>query len=374
MFIQPALNAGRNLCKQATNYVSDSQVLKKTGQVFASTLALVFTLDPTKQKSLLRLTNVVLSINLIDGFHFLKLPQALFLSITADSINEFTVTDALTHMLLRRSHPNESVDKIPENVKNRVYLFAQGIVKAQLNAMSENEEDACSSIGQFQERLMMRLRKTPPPQFDKIDLKGLPTQDFKDSVQILGLENSLLRPARLLDRIAAVIWVTVDIGSVFCYLKDWKLLDTAKLAMNMGQCSVLSFIKEMDLELFVLGSVFVGYTLDVIESIRKLHDERVSLSPQQKMQAYRTIVTSSLEAILFAGIYVYTKTGGVAINPCYLQVFAIISRLVGIAAALTRPQHEFFQKPRPVVEDKPPLVLPAAPATVAVKALARSNP
>ncbi len=367
MFIQALTNAGKELCtqgkelctqtvNQAINYMSDAQVLKKTGQVFASALALIVVLDPGKHKSLSRLTNVILSINLIDGFRFMKLPQLFFLPVTAESIDEFAVVDVLTVALFLRKNPDiSSVDKINEIPKENfeeIKGFAKRIVKEHLEAMSKCEEDACRTVEQFQERLLVRLKKDPGPIPNDLNVAEFTLKNFQHSATTLGLKDSLLRPSRLFDKVLTAIWVAVDIGSVFCYLKDWNLLDTAKLAMEMGQYSVLSFIKEMNLELTVIAGVCLGFVLDVIESIRKLHDETLLLSPQEKRHALLNIVTSSFEAVLFAGLYVTIKMGGASLMSPYvqggIQAFAILSRLIGIGVSLMRPKHAFFQHPRPV--------------------------
>lgn len=149
----------------------------------------------------------------------------------------------------------------------------------------------------------------------------------------------------LLERIGNVIWTIVDVGCIGIYLQGWKLLDTAKWAAQIGQYRLFNWVKDCQLGHVVTGLVWTGFTLKLIEAVRKLTDEKLVLTSQQKRQATWDVITSTAESILFGATYL-SQTGRLRINATYLLCGAIIAKSLGLLAIAVQPKREFFQRPQ----------------------------
>lgn len=368
---------------------NDTDFFQKVCQVAFASLQLLIMRYPGAA-SLSRFSFALTTANMHDFYCFLKYPQRWLFPINAKAINENAVLADVVDYLYGSLEPVNNTDEIVENnsdetvvdvavVKNPdeividignetnskvdeeklkiLRVVVKYCLNAQLTQMAANN-DSYRNFDELKEVLEKRLKDKKlneklKVEFDLQDddllaqekilsaLKDVDLTDLNEEVSGHKLSNWTRHPS-LLERVISINWAVVDIGCVGLYLQGWGLFDTAKWANRIGQYPVFQVVKDSQLVTWVVGAVFTAFTFQLIEAVRKLHDE--TLSPQDKLKARWDIITSLGEGVLYGSLYL-NFIGKAKFDNVYLQWFAIGSKSLGLLSILIRPKHEFFQKP-----------------------------
>jgi hypothetical protein len=300
------------------DFRDNPEFFQKVCQVAHASLQLIM-IRYSEAASLSRLSSVFVAANMHDFYSFLKQPRQWFCPISAETIDENKVLKSLTNVVSNQI----DVKKLVENVRDDTL---KSVLKAQLEEMAAHS-DAYHSAEDFKRVLYAHLKKTETFVYLRFDL---------DELEIC------LRHTSLAERLKNVTWTLLDVGCIAFYFKEWKLLDTAKLAERIGQFRGLHWIKNQSLGTTLIGLVFTGFALKLFEAVRKLEDE--ALTQQEKNQARWDRVTSAAELVLWGSVYL-NLIGRTKIDNVYIQCLAIFAKSLGLISIAMRPAHEFFQEP-----------------------------
>ncbi len=335
-YCRESQQAGLAVIGKFKEFRNDPEFFQKVCQVAFASLQLIFSRYEHLSTSLARFAFTLQTANMHDFYGFLKQPRKYFLPVSADTIHEHTVLQALTLAMYKGVYKKEAK---PEDAASPAFRMvkeiARSCLEAQLIEMAKFN-DAYSSLEKLQEVLENRLHATKVKGFDfsKIKLEG-----FLDNPELV---EKFFRHTPLVESITNWTWAAVDIGVIGLYLHGWKLLDTAKWAERIGQYPAFAWVKNQHLERWVLGLVAGAFALQVIEGTRKLRD--VALTREQKIIERWNVMTSSAETILWGGTFL-NLTGRLHIANSYLYGFAIFTKTLGLLSIAVRPKHVFFQKP-----------------------------
>jgi hypothetical protein len=365
------------------NLRNDTEVFLKVCQVAFASLQLIIMRYPGAA-SLSRFSFALSTAGMHDFYRFLQQPRQWFFPITWEAIDENLVLEDLTCFVCQKLNnqpdemieeenkdteifswavetadselsDNEEENKIEERVKQinhadfeKLHTLLRNCLKAQLQAMHKNG-DAYRNLGEFKDVVQRRLHNMKEVDFNKyefnqISLQALKAVDFSD----LNEKNpnyhvaKWIRHVPLAERITNLNWSIVDIGCVGLYLQGWELLDTAKWAEKIGQYPVFQWVKNHQLDTWVIGLVCTAFSWKLFEALRKLLDEE--LTAQEKRRAIWNVFTSVAELALFGAIFL-NHIGQTKFNNVHLQWLAIGARSLGTLSIVTRPEHEFFQQP-----------------------------
>jgi hypothetical protein len=355
---------------------SDPDFYQKTCQVAFASLQLIIMHYPGAA-SLSRLSFVLQTYGMHDFYRFIQQPRHWFFPINSEAINEFVVLDDLAAFIYQQSRPVELEEIVIDEVMfddethgkeivdveedevimdeeidieeiDKLKALLKPVLKAQLELMA-SKNDAYRNLDEFKEVIKKRLRKIDEQKFEEYDFAKINIEHVTEcDLSDLNEHNrnyhvsQWIRHVPLLERIMNLNWAIVDIGCVGLYLQGWHLLDTAKCSDRIGEVAVFQWVKNYQLDTWVIGLVCTGFAWKFLESVRKLSDD--ALTPQERRQARWNAVTSLAEVTLYSTIFA-NHIGKTQFNNAYLQWLAIASKSLGLLSIVTRPKHEFFQRP-----------------------------
>jgi hypothetical protein len=152
-----------------------------------------------------------------------------------------------------------------------------------------------------------------------------------------------IHPRSLLNKIISIVWTVVNTGCVISALKEWKLLDTAKLAGQIGQIPLFCWVKKQSLGHWIVGLVLTGFSLQVVEAgLKLILPSQNPLKKEEKQEAYWSVYSSLGETILFGSIFL-NMIGQTQIEKRTIDYFRIGAKLVGIYKILSTPPRQYFQ-------------------------------
>ena len=314
-----------SVVEKLTEFRNDPEFFQRICQV-ANNILKLLAMRYSSVAGLKRFSFVLLAANMHDFYSFLKMPAQWFFPITANAIDENQVLDSFRSII--RSHVHPSISNIA------VDELAKKCLVAQLNDMQKT--GAYRSVEQFKEVLKKRI-STQKIEFSHDDKRRI--QPFK-KIDLTNLAVPL-RMIPFLETINTCIWSFVDFGCIAMYFKDWNLLDTAKLAENVGQYQVFKWVKHQHLTQWVFGAMTAAYSLKLIEATRKLLND--NLTPQQNHQARWDILTAVPQVTLWTTIFLKEK--GVRISEQYIFSLAIVAYTLDLLKIALKPKHQFFQTP-----------------------------
>lgn len=274
-----------------------------------------------------------------DFYRIIQYPRHLLFPVNAEVINEFNVLEDLTKCL-----ENQDVfenlgedDEISQEDINALSNVIEKCLEDQLELMIAHN-DAYRSLDEFIGQIKKRLEAQDIEGFDfsEIDLSELNETNPEYNV------SAWIRLVPTLEKITNLNWAVVDALTIAWWAKEWKFLDTAKLASNIGQYRALSWVQNHSLEYWLIGLVCTGFTWKLLEAARKLRDD--ALTTEEKRQARWNVVTSAAEIAFFGTIFM-NIIGKTQINNAYVQLLAIGAKSLGLISIATRPRHQFFQHP-----------------------------
>lgn len=278
------------------------------------------------------LSNVVSAVSMHDFYRFVKQPRSFFFPVTARTIDENKVLREINLAVINQlqnplgKEPVTLSEQDKQNIQNTV----KDCLCAQLESMDQHD-DAYRSVDEFLVKVNVPLANAEIED----DLPALMAVHSPDSNSIF------LRQSPPLEKLMNVTWGVVDIMTPTFMLKEWKLLDTAKYAEQVGQIPGFQWVKNQSLEVCLIGGVCAGYALKILESFRKLSVE--ALTNQEKRQARWNAVTSVAELAFFGSIFM-NLIGKTKINSVHLQLLALGAKSLGVLSIATRPQYAFFQE------------------------------
>ncbi|MFI0434196.1 MAG: hypothetical protein ACH350_00525 [Parachlamydiaceae bacterium] len=330
------LNATKNCvlsavvkCKDLRN---NPDVYQKVGQIALATFQLIMIRYPSTA-FLGKLSDVFSAVSMHDFCRALEIPRGVFAPIKALSIDECEVTHMLTCLLTDQNVSEQDFNALGNVVKK--------CVKTQLQSMMAHD-DAYQSLDDFLRLVEVRLKKTDQSHgvwdvqfFQQIDLQKAIQDNHK-----YYLPDQCLRHTSTLQAIMNMNWAIVDLVTVAWTFKGWNLLDTAKYAEKLSQYRVFHWVKNQNLDVVLIGGVCTGFAWKILESIRKLRDDELTI--QEKQQARWNVITSLAE-LTFFGVIFTNITGRTQIAGAYVEVFALVAKSLGLLSLLMRPEHKFFQ-------------------------------
>lgn len=322
-----AYQSGQNaaaLLLKVKDLRNDVEFFEKVGQAASYCIQLLMLNYPGTSMSKLELA--LQTVLLHDAYSFLKKPREWIYPVSAEMIEENEILASLTEVLQDQIDPNHL------NVPG-VQTLAEECLEHRLGSMRRSG-DAYKSVDAFKEVLKRQIQETDDPNFD------LSTVDLTDL-------DVPLRHVPILERVTNWNWAIVDLGCVGLFLHEWKLLDTAKWAENIGQVPGFQWTRSQSLETWVVALVCTGFTLRLVEAARKLQDE--ALTEEETRAARWQIVTSIFEFSFYGAIYL-NRIGKSSIQHSTIQWLGIVAKAFGLVYIASRPAHQFFQ----------PYVAPAA--------------
>lgn len=295
----------------------DPDFFEKAGQV-ASYCIQLFMLNYPGAKSLSKLDEALQTLLLHDAYTFLKKPREWIYLVSADMIEENEVLASLSAVLQDQIDPNHL------NVQD-VQTLAEECLKKRLKSMRK-EKDAYESVDEFKKVLKRQIRATIHPTFDLT------------AVKLTNLQVPL-RHVPLLEKITSLNFAIVDTLCLGIFLQQWELIDTAKWA-EIGQVPGFQWAKHQNLQTWMVALVCTGFTLKLLEAVRKLNQE--SLTEEERGVARWSIVTSLFEFTFYGAIYL-NRIGRSSIKHSTIQWLGIVAKAFGLICIASKPAHEFFQ-------------------------------
>ncbi|WP_068467014.1 hypothetical protein [Candidatus Protochlamydia phocaeensis] len=284
-----------------------------------------------------RFSFILSTANLHDFYSIIKKPRGWFFPITADRINANKLLDALEAKLV-------TVFGIAPDSENALGLRSviYKHLKAQLESMGSND-DAYRNTQELLVVLQRRMQRAGTERV-LIEREGEnPIEVTYDlsTIDILDVPvefNSI----PLAERLTNWTWDAVDVGCFFLYMnpQGWNLIDTPKLANQIGQFRVFGWVRNQGLETWVRAGVCLAYSLKLFEAVRKLSDEK--LTSKLKAKAKWDAINSVAE-IVFQGAGYLNHIGKTNFSVGFLSVACIVAKTIGIYAIVRRPRPNYFE-------------------------------
>lgn len=292
--------------------------------------------------------------NLHDFWRVLYHPSQMISSVDCCSIDEYQTHASLVKLLVRYEElPGEAYKEIngrlyalqPESAEGKrleqLEIVAKGYLHAQLSSMASNN-DSYQNVEEFKLVLRRRIqqnpwfdvRPMPTPGVDHVDsawdLQGFPLTDLEVTV----------RAPSLAERITHILWRPVDWGTVFLDLKEWNLVDTAKLAARFSDKTGIEWVKNQDLVTWVIGAVCTNFGILLFESCRKLRDEK-GLTVEQKT-ALRQDALYYFAEVISNGMNFMDHVGIKHFDHHYMQLARLAAKSIGVWSFFNKPRVDFF--------------------------------
>lgn len=312
---------------------NDPDFSQKVCQVAFASLQLIM-MQNSSTASLTRLSQAFFNTaGMHDFYRVIQYPRRWFFPVNADVIDEFAALEDLTDYLAQEFDAEGLDNEAIEELR----AIAQKCLEDQLILMKANN-DAYRSLDELIGQLQKRLLKVESDDFDfsGIDLSNLNEENPDYYV------SQWIRSVPILEKITNLNWAIVDVMTIAWWAKEWKLLDTAKLATTMGQHRAFQWVQNHNLENWLIGLVCSAFAWKLLEAVRKLRDE--ALTTEEKRQARWDVITSLAEITFFSAIFT-NLIGKTQINNAYVQMLAIGAKSLGLLSIATRPRHKFFQQP-----------------------------
>jgi|GEM_PF-3602806 len=339
---------------------NDPDFFQKVFQVAFAVLQLIIIRSPGV-RDLSRLSFVLKTANMHDFYRFIQQPRQWFFPVKAETIKENRVLEDLIKYIQNRDNEvevkipelnpfdtreegaaiqlseldqleikergePEVQDKLNENDHSDVRKLVKKVLGQLLSTMA-SEDHAYRNFDEFKNALQVRLNKNLSEDLDLTDLQVTP---------------QWIRRTPFIERIINLSWFIVDIGCIGLYFQEWRLLDTAKWAAHMGQYSAFRGVKDHHLAHWVVGLVSSTFAIKLVEMTRRLQDD--ALTVEERRHTRWNWVTALGELVFFGTTYM-DMMGQIKVNHAYLHCFAIVAKSLGLLSIVTRPKHQFFQKP-----------------------------
>lgn len=313
---------------------SNPDIYQKIAQLASASLQLMTMVSHAPSIKLAELSLLIsAAAGMHDFYRVVQYPRHWFFPVNVEKIKENAVLDDLVKCLISRFSDEEnplSKEKIAD-----LRTTAQKCLKAQLELMAA-KKDAYRSLDEFVGQLQKRLRKVESEDFDfsGIDLSHLTTANDYDV-------KKWIRHVPTLQKIMDINWTVADVlTDVFWLGVAWNVVNLAKSAETIGQFRAFAWVKNQHLETCLIGSVCTGYAWQILESVRKLHDDK--LTPIEESQAKWDAVTAVANLAFFGSIFT-NMTGKTQINNMNVQMLAIGARVLGLLSLFMKPKREFFE-------------------------------
>jgi len=333
---------------------NDSDVFQKIGQIAVASLQLIM-LEHPATKSLANLSIVISAVSMHDFCRVLQYPRHWFFPITAEVIDQHVVRDALYENLYKKLEVRVANDpalndddhkkQLLKSEASKLKKIIENCLIDQLNLMNANN-DGYRNLEEFVGQLEKRFRKLGHPYIDfpNIDLskfvtKDLSKNDDKSNDYTQNVSTGMVYKVPTLEKITNIHWAVVDCLTVALSLKEWGLLDTAKLAETIGQHHAFQWVKNQKLECWLIGLVCTSFSWKLLESVRRLRDEE--LSTNGRHQTRWDAVTSLAELTYFGSIFT-NLIGKTNFSSAHVQILAITAKSLGLLSIFTRPNYEVF--------------------------------
>lgn len=371
-YVNEVGQSAKGIFSRLSTLRNDPDFFQKTCQVAFAALQLVIMKYPGAA-NLSKFSFVLQTANMHDFYRFLKMPRDWFYPVTADAINENAVLESMVGLLNLEVNAQEDVEEEDSDVEESessdesekssgvaleemedlfdLESIAKACLQEQLEEMRKHGYNvAYQSVEEFKSDLQYRLKSASFQQKIRDKLLANPNVD-KGEVDNLTriIANTSLKDLSVpichlpfLERLNNMTWTVVDLGCILLYARGWGFIDTAKWAEGIGQTQGFQWVKNQNLDSWVVGFVSVGFLLKLLEAIRKLEDE--AMTPQSKRQARWDRVTSFAELIYYGSIFT-NLIGKTSFNEVKLQWLAIFAKSLGLLSIAVKPDHQYFQRP-----------------------------
>ncbi len=307
---------------------NDPDVLQKTLQVGYASLQLIMEKFPSASYGRLSST-CTLAAGMHDFYRIVQYPRDLFFPINAEGINEFNLGQDLFKFINEKYF----VDGLSKEEANLLETILIDELTKQLELMNANS-DAYRNFAEFLSQVEVRLKKNKDLDFSEIDLSNV--EDIEKNYA-----KRWTRYPSTIEKIMGLNWGLTDVLAIVWWGREWKLIDTAKIADRIGQYPVFQQFKEYQLETILIGAVCSAFVLKLFEAIRVLRDEDLT---EQDLFKYSSNVATSLAELAFYGSIFGNLIGKTQIKPVVINTLAIAAKVIGIISLATRPKHKFFQE------------------------------
>ena len=278
------------------------------------------------------------SVKMHDFLHITDRPFQIFFPINANNIDPSAVLETLVPIILNTDGVEQNEVEVRRILKERLNQLLQSI----------SGKHAFSNVAELVTAVQAKLNKRRNPAFPGvvINLNAL----IQDGVADIVRTGFWIRPQGWGAWLVGKVWLATDISCAASFLKDWNLLDCAKLADQIGQISVFSRIKELDLGVSITTFVCVGFAGNFALAIFALLTENMSYVDRSKAQIQA--ITSLAELLLCSThLFKFLDSAGPGIF-----LLTIVVKSIGALRIFVTPSKVDYFPPddgRPGVETDP---------------------
>lgn len=293
----------------------------KICQVGAAIIGLCVGRDPQHTEKFARLFILLKSADLHYFLNFIKMPFHYFFPVRVDTVDHARVEREILDRYFSNLGLITGLDDI---------TAVCNAVKAELKAMEGGTDPKTGayttsygyrSVEEFENALVERVRT----------LNG-----FAEPNGGRGDPIDVLKKSSWLERINTILWGVADIGVVFLYLNEWKMLDTARIGQSLGNIPGLSWLKNQTLDNWVWGICVVAHSINFNLSISRYlgikGDSKSTTHPHnlQGLSNARFDAIVSLAEIAFNGASFLDSARICTIDKRILFALAILAKGSGL--------------------------------------------
>lgn len=304
-------------------------IYQKIGQLAHSSLQFMMMMNIAPGAKLAELSVAIAgAVGMHDFYRVVQYPRHWFFPVNAESIDEDVVLKDLVSYLIASVPVGKPVPH-----EGELRAVVQQCLKAQLELMAD-KDDAYRNLGEFIGQLEKRLRKEDQDWFVESGFSGLKQSEEYDLTK-------WFRHVPTLEKITNISWVVADVLANAWWLGvAWNIVNLDKCAETIGQYRAFAWVKNQNLETCLIGSVCVGFAWRLLESVRKLRDEK--LSDIEKRQMEWNTVTDATNLVFFGAIFT-NMISQTKINNTWILALSVGARSLGLLSLLIKPKREFFE-------------------------------
>jgi hypothetical protein len=310
-------------CLWLKKYREHPDVFHKICQVAVAVIGLCYGRDPNQTERLGKLVIILKSADMHYFYSFLNLPKLIFYPIRAETLNQAATLSDLVEIGLDREVVRPILAAELAKMAGGIDPIT-GAYSAGYGYASEDE---------FLVALLNRIPTSPAGLTARNTLRNFlnpPVEENSDPRPSVVVLNRV----SWLERITTVLGGVADIGVVFLFLNQWKLIDTARIGMSFGQIKGLSWVKNQVLDTWLWGTFCALHAINLKIALTKYFS--AAEGSVDKKYAGRDAVVSVAE-LFFNGAW-FIESAGVRTFPkpvlFGLALIAKGSGLVNIIAKL----------------------------------------
>lgn len=322
---------------------NNPDVYQKMGQIAYASFQLLQNNYPSAS-SLSSLSKITSAVWMHDFYRVVQYPRFWFFPLEANAINEDVLFEDLANYTWKACKDSVTEEEIHDN--DLSYCDVRNLVRdcivQHLSSMAANE-DAYRNMEELIDQLQKNLRKIDMSEFElegnrEFNLTQLDLSDLKNP----KIHSKWNRNIPTVEKLMHLNWATVDVMAFVWGLREWKLLDVSKFAETVGQNPAFQWVKKHSLDQWLIGLVCTGFAWKLLESVRKLRDENLTI--EETKQRMWNVATSTADLAYFGAIFA-NLTGCANMSNTYVYSLAIAAKSIGVLSIIYRPTHQYFQQP-----------------------------